>query len=105
MSTDEPDVSDAPFSEVQCQWLWQQHGQLARMGPPLGMGEQPTASTSGGSAQDSSGEPKEIKGWSATIATPVKTVSGRQAFDEHYTFSPMNQRLTIRKEVIGLRRS
>lgn len=32
-SVDEPDVSNALFSEVQCQWLQQQLGLLARMGP------------------------------------------------------------------------
>ena len=31
MSANEPDVSDVPFSEAQCQWLQKQLDRLARM--------------------------------------------------------------------------
>ena len=72
MSKDEPDISDASFSEAQCQWLWQQLGRLARMGPHLGTGEQPTTSTSVRSAQDSAGEPGENKGLVSYHCNPGK---------------------------------
>ena len=57
---------------VQCQSLQQQLGWLARVGPPLGTGEQPTTSTSGGSAQDLAGEPGENKGLISYHCDPSK---------------------------------
>ena len=84
MSADEPDVTDAPFSEEQCQWLRQQLGRLARSGPRLGTGEQPAASMSGGSAKDLAGEPGGNKGLVSYHCNPRKrkTCVQQPSFEE-----------------------